>query len=1009
MLDTRIGVAGARFASFVLVVSAFTSPALTSPALAQTANTTVANVNLLNLLSPFLSLNATPIGQQTLNLALSDALALNAFAAANPTVAAVSISDKTIFSGNSTSISPQSSSATKAYGPGANLAGGLPLQTVQTPGTIAPYQQYGGLGSLGAAFQAAVAPTGATAPALVTLLNNAYNFNSADLGVAKNYFANGTIDGTTTAVAAAGTQLPTANGYPNRLTSVYDTAFGVSNTGSGQDVYGDSRPVQVSTAFTAYDPTALAGLATNPAFPSGHTTYAFTDSILIGMLEPQFFQAMVLRGSEYAQSRNDLGLHYVLDIVGSRALASYDLAQLLNGNSSAYLQTNAATGATAQNINTQFQAAATQLTAYLQTQTASCGGSITACAANNAYNTYSAATYGSQPFVTNTGTTTASINAAIYAGRLTEGLPTLSFAQAPREQAPAGAADASILLATLYGGSSPAAKALAASVGGALYGNLSTNTINEIIVNTETNALAAFYGTSLSYWARLNLYAAAGYFQNVIGNFTLATGDQVTTNVTVGTTGVLSGSGQINGNLAFQSGSALGLQGTGLPSAAPLTVNGNTALQAGSQVQVSGLVLPGQSYKLISGTGSITVDPSVKVDTSQGTGLVPTMSGSLAVAGDPGLSVRVQSNFAALAATPNQRAVAAAVDAAGNAGGYGAGGTALLSNLIQNNTPASAPAAFAGLSGEGVTGQQQAALNGTELFASTVLEAARGGAMSDAVVQTGPRRVWATGFGQSASLNGNGEGSASWSSTVAGFAAGADYRFDNGLMLGIASGYSDAQFSVDERNTNGDTNGGHVALYGLQRFGAAYVMGVFDAGFLQNDTHRLALGASQSSSFGATEVLGRVEGGRAFALNAVTLTPYAGFQVAELYNPSFDETSANNAGLYVNSHSVGSQKIYLGGQVDTTQVVAGFSVMPYARVAWEHEFSTDRTIDASLVSLPGSNFQVYGAPAASDAARVSAGAKLNINPSLSVYASFDGAFSGSGNSYGGKGGLRYTW
>ena len=75
-------------------------------------------------------------------------------------------------------------------------------------------------------------------------------------------------------------------------------------------------------------------------------------------------------------------------------------------------------------------------------------------------------------------------------------------APAPREAAPTSTGDASILLATVYGGSSAAGQGLAASVGGALYGNLSTNTINQIIVNTETNALAAFYGTTLSYWAR---------------------------------------------------------------------------------------------------------------------------------------------------------------------------------------------------------------------------------------------------------------------------------------------------------------------------------------------------------------------------------------------------------------------------------------------------------------------------------------------------------------------------
>lgn len=998
-----------RLVGFSIVAAAFGAPAFAQTPNITAPNTTAPNVNVGNLLSPFFSLNATPTGQTTVNGGLSGAVTLNQFAAANPSVAAVSISDKAIFGGNSVSIT-QSSGASLALGPAANLAGGLPLQAVQAPGVIAPSQPYGGLGALGGAFQAAVAPSGAAVPAVVTLLTNAYSFTSSDLGFAKNYFANGTINGTIAAVAPSGLTLPTANGYPNLTTSVYDSAFNVSNTTTGQGIFGNSRPVQVSASFIPYDPTALTGLTTNPAFPSGHTNYAFTDSILIGIAVPQFYQAMLLRASEYGQSRNELGVHYTLDVLASRAFASFDLAQMLNASNPAYLQTNAAAGAAPINFNTQFTAAAQGLNAYLQTQTASCGGSLAACAANNPYSAYSASSYGKQPFVSNPGTTTASINAAIYAGRLSQGLPQLSFAQAPREQAPAAAADASILLATLYGGSSAAAQALAASVGGPLYGNLSTGTVNQIVVNTETNALAAFYGTSLSYWSRINLYAAAGYLQNVTGTFALAATDRVNTGLTVANTGVLSGSGTITGNLVVQSGGALATQGTGMQATSPLQVNGNTSLLAGSAVRISGLFLPGQSYKIVNGTGPIAVDPTVTVDTSGGAGLVPTLSGTLVVAGDPGLSVRLQSNFASFAQTGNQRAVAAALDAGGNAGGYGAGAQALLTGIVQNSTASGLPAVFTALSGEGIAGQQQAAFNATELLVSAVLDVARSGPGTDNVVQVGPRRVWATGFGQSSSLSGSsGAGSAGWSSTLAGFAAGTDYRFDNGLTVGLAGGYTDAQFSVSGRGANGDAKAGHLALYGLQRFGAAYLTAVVDVGFFSNTTTRAGLGAIQTGSFDATEVLGRVEAGRAFTFEPVNLTPYAGFQIAGLYNSSFSEGGSGNAGLNVNSRSVGSQKVYLGSQVDTTRTVAGFNVNAYARLAWEHEFTTDRTINASLSSLPGASFNVSGAPAASDAARVSAGAKLDISNSLGLYVAFDGAFSGAGNSYAGKGGVRFTW
>ncbi len=81
-------------------------------------------------------------------------------------------------------------------------------------------------------------------------------------------------------------------------------------------------------------------------------------------------------------------------------------------------------------------------------------------------------------------------NAATYAAALNYGLPTLSYAAAPQEQAPAGGPDASILLATLYGGSTATAQALANAVTGGtngfgVDGKLATSTINQIIVNTE--------------------------------------------------------------------------------------------------------------------------------------------------------------------------------------------------------------------------------------------------------------------------------------------------------------------------------------------------------------------------------------------------------------------------------------------------------------------------------------------------------------------------------------------
>ena len=64
------------------------------PAAAQQANTTPANVNVLNLLSPYLGLNATPVGQATLQANLAQGVALNQ--SSSTARRQLAISDKTL-------------------------------------------------------------------------------------------------------------------------------------------------------------------------------------------------------------------------------------------------------------------------------------------------------------------------------------------------------------------------------------------------------------------------------------------------------------------------------------------------------------------------------------------------------------------------------------------------------------------------------------------------------------------------------------------------------------------------------------------------------------------------------------------------------------------------------------------------------------------------------------------------------------------------------------------------
>ena len=106
------------------------SVASISGAQAQAANVTPSNVNVLNLLSPFLGLNATGVGRTTLQDNLSQAISINNNSTTSQRELAVS--DKNLLGSASNTVT----GIAGAFGVAANLAGGLPDQPPASGGTV---------------------------------------------------------------------------------------------------------------------------------------------------------------------------------------------------------------------------------------------------------------------------------------------------------------------------------------------------------------------------------------------------------------------------------------------------------------------------------------------------------------------------------------------------------------------------------------------------------------------------------------------------------------------------------------------------------------------------------------------------------------------------------------------------------------------------------------------------------------------------------------------------------
>jgi membrane-associated phospholipid phosphatase len=178
------------------------------------------------------------------------------------------------------------------------------------------------------------------APSVANLFAYTSGLTSSDAGSGKFFFSNGTLNGKKP-VSAAATAIMTAAGG---VTDIFGSSTGHPIGSSGADPFGDSRPFQTEPSLTPikgpdffgvvatnhdylYGP--IQNLTTNPSFPSGHTTYGYTESLVLAFMVPTRYSQQITRAAEYGNDRIVLGAHYAMDVIAGRTLALHDVAQML--------------------------------------------------------------------------------------------------------------------------------------------------------------------------------------------------------------------------------------------------------------------------------------------------------------------------------------------------------------------------------------------------------------------------------------------------------------------------------------------------------------------------------------------------------------------------------------------------------------------------------------------------------------------------------------------------------
>lgn len=399
----------------------------------------------------------------------------------------------------------------------------------------------------------------------------------------------------------------------------------------------------------------------------------------------------------------------------------------------------------------------------------------------------------------------------------------------------------------------------------------------------------------------------------------------------------------------------------------------------------------------------------------------------------------------------NQRAVGNAIDAAFNSGSGGvSGGFATLLGL----SAAALPGALSQASGQPGASQQQSALNAATQFMSTMTDmgiagrsgstggvtaysddpgeayayAPRGGAEREAyaAIPTKALRrvdafipawsVWGAGYGGSSTTSGNAVvGSNTTTSTLWGFATGADYQVSRDLVTGFALAGGASAFSLANGLGSGRADMFQAGAFARQQIGAAYVTGALAYTWQDVTTDRTLTIAGVDrlqGRFNANALSGRAEAGYRVLTPWLGVTPYAAVQSTLYMLPGYGEqavSGANTFALNYASKSTAATRSELGLRLDRSFTLNDGILVLRGRAAWAHDYNPDASVTATFQNLGAASFVVNGATPARDAALTTVSAEKIWAGGFSLGATFEGEFSNTTRSYAGKGIARFTW
>ncbi|ALM85474.1 hypothetical protein ASB57_23125 [Bordetella sp. N] len=372
---------------------------------------------------------------------------------------------------------------------------------------------------------------------------------------------------------------------------------------------------------------------------------------------------------------------------------------------------------------------------------------------------------------------------------------------------------------------------------------------------------------------------------------------------------------------------------------------------------------------------------------------------------------RNQTDFGELAQTPNEAAVAEALQ--------GISTSSPLYASVVGLSRENAPKAFRQLSGDSHASLPSALISSAETIRTMPMSRLRDSLYSDTNQNGKPcaddrspqsaaslscrRNVWADVIGNWQHQDGGGN-APSYKQDTSGVLVGGDVDVHDGWRVGAAFGYQDSNIKQDSRNARADVDSYSLTLFGgksfaLQNGNALNVLGGMAYSWQDLRTRRNVQIGSENQNLKAnysgntTQIFGEV--GYSIPLtSSVSVEPFAGLAYADQRMRGFSE-DGGSAALHGDSdrNHVTTSTVGVRGRLNTE--IAGQPARLRASLGWRHAMGgvdPERTMAFDT----GPAFTVQGAPIARNALVGEVGAEMAISRSATLGVSYSGQF-GDGN------------